>query len=147
MAKPVLTLSIFEPRFVAIGPPGAEVNYELRWPGAMSLVDLDRLSALQKKHNDLLKAVAAGHGDPTADPADLSGLLDELVRIILRAPEELIGRLGDGAKAAILAAFQEGPAEPGEEKPRPGFRTPRRRATKAAGAQASPLTGGSGSPA
>lgn len=147
MARPVLTLSIFEPRYVAIGPPGAEANYELRWPGAMSLVDLDLLSALRARLSALQKRdPSVGDAESSRAGAELIGIIDELVGMVLLAPKDVIGRLADGHKLAILAAFQEGPTAPGEEKPRPGFRTPRRR-VKATGAQPSPSTGGSGSPA
>lgn len=135
--QPILNLDIFEPRFVAIGPPGAKVEYELAHPGSLSLVAMRRRERLVERYQALLQAAeqpSAAEANLTEEQQEerareLSGLLFELVRMCLKAPDDVIRRLGDVHLAAILAVFTEpqqavaqtaGAAETAPVNPRPG---------------------------
>lgn len=115
----ILSLDVFEPRYVAIGPPGAKVEYELAHPGALSLVESGRLARLMQRRNALIQemqgkpdaAKPLGWSDDSEQQEErereLSGLVHDLVRMCLRAPESVIRQLGDEAKGAILQAFTQ----------------------------------------
>lgn len=176
MAEPILSLDIFEPRYVAIGPPGARVNYELAHPGALNLVEQGRLARLMQRRNTLIQEMQRHLAAAPAAPAgedeqrqaraaellgwsedadqqeqrerELSDLVHELVRMCLRAPEAVIRQLGDEAKGAILQAFT-GPLPGTAARPAGATVAPvaSKRARPRRAAQSATSIGESGSPA
>lgn len=79
-------------------------DYEMLNPGEISLLDLHRFGALGSEF-DALSAAVQGEQMTEEQAAAVSAALDKMVRMILRAPEDLLSRLTDVHRYRIVEAF------------------------------------------
>jgi hypothetical protein len=106
MARPVLlnldTL-VVRPLVVIDG-----TEYEMLNPGELTLLQLHQFGVMG---SDLQAAISAATTSPdiasftSAQVASVAALLDRMVRMILKAPPELVSRLSDGHKFQVVSAF------------------------------------------
>lgn len=109
MAKPLLELETLTERPVVVIKSGTgrarkAEQFEMISPAEFSLVDehrfgrlAQRFSAIYQQDQDLSEEAAA----------ELGRILDESVRLVLRAPEEVHARLTDRHRALIFQAFSQ----------------------------------------
>lgn len=130
MGKPLLTLETLEPDRPTVAIDG--VPYELALPDDFGLIESARLGRLMAQAKQAeVDALAMNDTDVLAEAAidALERLLDGVVGMILRAPDEVRARLNSGQKLEVLAAF--GPAVEGRAAPSVPTRRSARTSTSA----------------
>ena len=74
-------------------------------PGEVSILDLHKFGALGAEFESISSSVQADAELTPAQVSAVSGALDRMVRMILRAPEEVLSRLTDVHRYRIVEAF------------------------------------------
>jgi hypothetical protein len=80
-------------------------DYEMLNPGEVSILDLHRFGALGAEFEGIASSVKADTALTQEQVQAVSVALDRMVRMILRAPEEVLSRLTDVHRYNIIQAF------------------------------------------
>ena len=80
-------------------------DYEMLNPGEVSILDLHRFGALGAEFEGITSSVQADTDLTTEQVTAVSVALDRMVRMILRAPEDVLSRLTDVHRYRIIEAF------------------------------------------
>lgn len=117
--KPILDLSTLEPERPTVLIDGQA--YELAVPGDFGLAEQARLARLQKR----VGALTGGEEvPPDEDIATLQAALTELVAMLLPdLPADVLGRLRDHHKLAIIRSFSTAAGVQESKMPPPPSRT------------------------
>jgi hypothetical protein len=140
-AKPLLDLSTLDPLerpFILIDGE----RYDLMVPGDFGLIALNKLDQMSAKVTEM-QARQKGEVLSDEDAAELTAVLGTVVGQILRAPAEVIEKLSDIQRLAVLGSFMPASSEAAPAKPR----NPRARrrtgesSSRASRASTAPATG------
>jgi len=80
-------------------------DYEMLNPGELSILDLHRFGALGSEFQSITDSAEKDADLTDAQVVQVGATLDRMVRMILRAPDEVLNRLTDVHKYRIVECF------------------------------------------
>ena len=118
MSSPILDISTAPAEVLHVSLDGK--LYELTHPRAMRMGDMVRVEALRRALLSLQILDDAQTLTPEQE-ATIESTLDQIVRVLLKAPDDVHARLGDAIRLAIVGKYVElkdTPAPPAALAPR-----------------------------